>query len=311
MKGEPSKKLLLLLLLTRLFLVPSPAQGLSLEEIYPRIESLLPGDPNLKQLQQDIAYYYRQAHSRRELPPLGIYLYQVTDSDTLFGLAARFNLPYESLATLNHLSRKEDLSAGQTLMVPSMPGLFLPSPPTGELERFLRSWREMPAKEEAYHFLTPRGEEEFLFLPGERFHQIERAFFLGILFRSPLPAGKLSSDYGWRISPITGNEHFHNGIDLAAPRGTEVFPAREGSVIAVGRDSVYGNYIALSHEGGYSTFYGHLDSTSVELNQTVTSTMIIGRVGDTGLSTGPHLHFELRNPNGSFDPESFLPGVER
>lgn len=300
--------------LLSLFLLSPLSTGaweLDLEEFYPPIESLLPGESNLKQLQEDVAFYYRQARAGQELPPLGIYLYRVAAEDSLLTLAARFNLPYETLSTINRIPQKDALETGQVLLVPNMPGLFLPSPPRSELESFLWSWREVPEDQETLPILTPRGEEEFYFLPGKRFHKIERAFFLRILFRSPLESGKLSSNYGWRISPVTGEKHFHKGIDIAAPRSTAVFPAREGRVSALGWSEIYGNYIAISHQGGYTTFYGHLQSILVELNQTVTSSMIIGKVGDTGASTGSHLHFELRSPDGSLDPKNYLPGVTR
>jgi murein DD-endopeptidase MepM/ murein hydrolase activator NlpD len=136
---------------------------------------------------------------------------------------------------------------------------------------------------------------------------VERAFFLDILFHSPVENGSLSSRYGTRISPISGKIHFHNGIDLAAPLGSRVFAARDGKVIETGIDTILGSYIILSHPGDYETVYGHLDSRVVELNQSVTSGMMIGRVGMTGASTGPHLHFEVRKQGESRDPQSLLP----
>lgn len=303
------------LLLPVLFLAlsspPAEPSETALNQLYPVIRSLLPQDPQLKQLQEDVAFYYRQSRAGKDPSPLSLYLYRTTEKDTIFTLSSRFNLPYETLATLNHLSRADQLQPGQLLLVPNAPGLFLPAEPERDLELFIDSWRGTPEEGENYRLMTLRGEEEFTFLRGERFHPIERAYFLTILFRSPLPTGRLTSRYGWRESPISGKVHFHNGIDLAAPRGTEVNPAREGQVVAVGWDDVFGNYVAIRHEGGYTTFYGHLESYTVELNQFVTSTMIIGKVGDSGLSTGPHLHFELRNTRGAFDPESFLSGVER
>jgi murein DD-endopeptidase MepM/ murein hydrolase activator NlpD len=308
--GRPPLLVLSALLLVLSAFPAAPAET-GLDQLYPVIRSLLPQDPQLKQLQEDVSFYYRQSRAGKDPSPLSLYLYRTTEKDTLFTLSSRFNLPYETLATLNHLSRVDQLQPGQLLLVPNAPGLFLPAEPEKDLELFISSWRGAPGEGESYRLMTPRGEEEFIFLRGERFHPIERAYFLTILFRSPLPAGRLTSRYGWRESPISGTIHFHNGIDLAAPRGTEVNPAREGQVVAAGWDDIYGNYVAIRHEGGYTTFYGHLESYLVELNQFVTSTMIIGKVGDTGLSTGPHLHFELRDTKGTFDPESFLSGVER
>ena len=140
---------------------------------------------------------------------------------------------------------------------------------------------------------------KYHFFPGESFHNVERAYFLGILFANPLPRGIVTSGYGIRKSPFTGHNTFHNGIDLAAPAGTVVYAAREGKVTATGYNSTYGKYIIISHDGGYETIYGHLNKIFVELHDEVNSTMIIAEVGSTGLSTGPHLHFEVRKDGKS------------
>jgi len=292
------------------FLSAQTGAGSSLP--YPEIRSLLPQDGFLRQLQEDIAFFHIQERAGRPLPPAGIYMYRAKKGDDFFSLASRFNLPYEALATLNRLSSPSALTEGRVLLVPNMPGLFLPLEPRSELEQFIQTWRQ-PAETEGITLMldTPEGRQSFLFLPGERFHSIERAFFLGILFHNPLPPSRITSWFGNRVSPISGEVHFHSGIDMAAPEGTPVSAAREGTVSAAGADPVYGIYVRIAHVGGYETFYGHLKRSFVQLNQRVTSTMIIGEVGDTGLSTGPHLHFELRKNQEALDPESFLPGVER
>ncbi len=147
------------------------------------------------------------------------------------------------------------------------------------------------------------GERRLTFFPGERFNPVERAFFLRILFRFPLGArGRLTSLYGTRASPFTGHPQFHDGIDIAAPEGTTVVAARDGTVAEVGQDPVLGTFIRLSHQGGYETVYGHLSEALVSLNQEVHSGMMIGKVGTTGRSTGPHLHFEIRRKGSLRDP---------
>jgi len=110
-----------------------------------------------------------------------------------------------------------------------------------------------------------------------------------------------------RVDPFTRQIAFHSGIDLAAPWGTDVYAARSGRVAEVGRDDTYGNYILLDHAGGYQTLYGHLSRILVRLHQEVTSGMIIGKVGSSGMSTGPHLHFEIRFRGRPEDPAPLLP----
>ena len=104
-----------------------------------------------------------------------------------------------------------------------------------------------------------------------------------------------SSGFGMRQSPITHHPAYHTGVDLAAPMGTDVYAARDGVVTDTGTDAVLGQYIVITHEDGWSTVYGHLSARRVRLNDKVESGMMIGNVGSTGESTGPHLHFELQS----------------
>ena len=109
--------------------------------------------------------------------------------------------------------------------------------------------------------------------------------------------GRISSDYGYRRSPISGKRHFHNGIDIAAPRGTPVAAALYGQVGYVGRDNTWGNYVVINHHSGYRTLYAHLHVVRVRVGDSVATGQRIGDVGNTGRSTGPHLHFAV-NQNG-------------
>jgi murein DD-endopeptidase MepM/ murein hydrolase activator NlpD len=98
----------------------------------------------------------------------------------------------------------------------------------------------------------------------------------------------------------------HEGLDLAAPEGTEVFAAREGVVTDLGEDPIYGKYIVLRHGDTWASLYGHLSVIAVTLNSRVRTGSPIGRVGSTGQSTGPHLHFELRRNGQAQDPGKLL-----
>ncbi len=99
----------------------------------------------------------------------------------------------------------------------------------------------------------------------------------------------------------------HQGIDIAAPRFSPIVAAASGVVRETGWDSIYGNYIIIDHDVNYSTFYGHLHSTSVKTNDKIASGELIGTVGSTGKSTSPHLHYEVRFQNKPVEPLSYLP----
>jgi murein DD-endopeptidase MepM/ murein hydrolase activator NlpD len=242
---------------------------------------------------------------------LAVYSYRTTPSDGLFALAARCNVPYDTIATANRLDAAELLGAGRTLILSSTPGLFIPERPASDLERLLAASRaDVPGWTVVLR--TADGESRFRFLPGADFTPTERAFFLNAAFRYPLPAGTVTSSFGIRRNPFSGHVKFHEGVDLAARVGTEVYATRNGTVAAVGEDPVYGRYIILEHEGGWRSFYGHLSATLADLRKPVRSGTIIGRVGTTGQSTGPHLHFELRRNGEARDPASLLPrGMQR
>ena len=124
-----------------------------------------------------------------------------------------------------------------------------------------------------------------------------------------------SSDFGWRQHPVLGGLMLHAGRDLAAPQGTPVVAALGGKVRTAGLAGGYGVAIELEHQQPQRqrTLYGHLSELYVEPGDEVQQGEVIGRVGSTGLSTGPHLHFELRRPSDggwvAVDPGSLLPEV--
>jgi len=108
--------------------------------------------------------------------------------------------------------------------------------------------------------------------------------------------------------PLGPYRHFHYGVDCAAPLGTSVMAAADGAVVAVGHSAVgYGNYVAIGHGGGITTLYGHLLDTTVRVGDSVARGQQIGHEGSTGLSTGPHVHFELRLNDQVVDPMPYLP----
>ena len=129
-----------------------------------------------------------------------------------------------------------------------------------------------------------------------------------------------SSGFGWRLHPLLGSWLMHSGRDFAAPEGAPVVAALSGSVLSSGLAGGYGLAIELNHrEPRRRTLYGHLSELYVKAGQTVQQGDVIGRVGSTGLSTGPHLHFELRLPSatswyavdpGDFDLAGWMPPGE-
>ena len=119
----------------------------------------------------------------------------------------------------------------------------------------------------------------------------------------------ISSRFGERIHPITGELKNHNGMDIAANSGTAVYAADGGKVVLAEWYGGYGNCIMIEHGNGYKTLYGHLSYIGVKNGQYVNQGDTIGQVGSTGNSTGPHLHFEVYSNGSRIDPEQFYSGL--
>ena len=115
-----------------------------------------------------------------------------------------------------------------------------------------------------------------------------------------------SSVYGYRVHPIYGTVKFHAGEDIPASYGAEILAAASGTVTTAGWVSGYGNYTVIDHGGGTMTAYGHQSSILVSVGQYVQQGQVIGYVGSTGNSTGPHLHFEVYQNGSTVDPKSFF-----
>lgn len=118
----------------------------------------------------------------------------------------------------------------------------------------------------------------------------------------------LSSSYGWRRNPFTGQLSMHEGLDFSAPHGTPIRSAAGGVVRTVTVHRGYGNMVEIDHGEGLMTRYAHAQTVLVKEGALVTRGQLIARVGSTGLSTGPHLHFEVRQDDKPLDPRSFLAG---
>ena len=134
------------------------------------------------------------------------------------------------------------------------------------------------------------------------------------LMRTPIDGARLSSRFGKRKHPILGYTRLHAGIDFAAPRGTPIYAAGNGTILNAGRNGGYGKYIRVRHNGTYQTAYGHLSkfARSARKGARVKQGQVIGYVGSTGRSTGPHLHYEVLRNGRQINPRSVrIPSGEK
>ena len=123
--------------------------------------------------------------------------------------------------------------------------------------------------------------------------------------------GRVSSGFGYRKDPFTGGIVFHRGMDIAAAAGTAVYPVRGGKVTFSGHQKGYGNVVIVDHGDGFVTKYGHNRANLVDTGTLVGPDTVIAEVGDTGRSTGPHLHFEVSYEGKNVRPETVLAGIAK
>lgn len=125
----------------------------------------------------------------------------------------------------------------------------------------------------------------------------------------PLMAPRISSEFGMRKHPIRKVMRHHDGMDLAAPLGAQVRAIADGVVVYADPYAGYGNLVVIMHKAGITTHYGHLSKIDVQPGKHVRAGQIIATVGSTGISTGPHLHLEVRINGEAVDPEIVVPNL--
>jgi len=242
-------------------------------------------------------------------PPLTLRTnsYTVQVGDTLSGIAQRSGLAMDTVISFNGIQDARALKVGSRLALPNANGLKYRVRRGDSLEeiahRFgvalndLLDWNNLESS------LIVPGQE--LFVPGARLgeHELNRVF--GRLFILPT-RGRLSSRFGMRGDPFTGVSRFHNGLDVAGAVGTPVLAAMSGRVSMVGFNPNYGRYVILSHAEGFQTLYGHLDGFQVRKGARVKQGEPIGTMGNSGYSTGSHLHFAIFLRGEPVDPSRYL-----
>lgn len=127
-------------------------------------------------------------------------------------------------------------------------------------------------------------------------------------FTSPVDGARISSKFGYRIHPIRKTRRMHTGVDYAAPTGTPVKATADGTVVRAGVAGGYGNMVEVQHSDGTTSRYAHLHAFRTSVGQPVKQGQVIGLVGSTGMSTGPHLHFEIRKNGSPVDPLGMISG---
>ncbi len=235
--------------------------------------------------------------------------YRVRRGDMIGIIAENFGITEDTIISVNNIRSSRLLQIGTYLKIPSIPGILYTVKSDSETTESISKKYEIDnAKLCAVNRLDSDASLKagsMLFLPEAKLDRVTRQEINGDLFKKPIHARwYLSSRFGWRSSPFTGARSYHSGVDMACSPGTNIFAAMPGVVTSTGYNNVYGNYVIVSHHGGYKTLYGHMSAITTKPGKVVSFDSVIGKVGSTGMSTGPHLHFTVFKNGKQVNPQN-------
>ncbi len=237
-------------------------------------------------------------------------LYIVREGDTLSGIAKLFGVSNGTILSANDLSSKDVLSVGQKLVILPITGINYTVKKGDTLESIAKKYGGDPVEIASYNsvdnstlavgstIIIPNGE-----VPAPKSSSSSSGVRVG---REPAhnigPAGD-AAQIAYYIAPLsnytkTQGIHGYNAVDLAAPKGTPIVAAATGDVVIArsgGWNGGYGSYVVIQHDNGSQTLYSHMSKVATYDGAHVVQGQVIGYVGQTGLATGPHVHFEIRN----------------
>jgi murein DD-endopeptidase MepM/ murein hydrolase activator NlpD len=236
----------------------------------------------------------------------------IAQKENFWKVAKQYHVNIDSIIGANQGLAKLSAAAGQTIRVPNQRGV-VHLIEDGENTETIAALYSVPVASivvlnnlQPKHILVPGLE---LFIPRAKpvrlSEDMTAQYSLRGIFGSPLP-GRITSGMGMRKHPVGGFRGKHTGIDLAASPGTRIDAAAAGTVLQTGEGEYIGKFVILGHKDSYTTIYGHCSQILTAAGKSVKKGQIIAKVGNTGRTTGPHLHFEIRKNGIPQNPLSYL-----
>jgi murein DD-endopeptidase MepM/ murein hydrolase activator NlpD len=239
--------------------------------------------------------------------PLLFFAHHLERGDMIGNLAIKYGLSQDTLISVNGINNTRSIQAGAALKIPNQDGVMHKVAAGETIHAIAEKYEVRPGPivtaNELFSEKVLAGST--IFVPGGKMNEMMLQEINGDLFIRPV-RGRITSLYGWRISPISGRRSFHSGLDIAAPSGTPIGAGMSGRVTSVGYSAVFGNYVIISHHSNYRTLYAHLSSVKTRSGSYVSTGQTIGYVGNTGQSTGPHLHFQVYKSGVTVNPNMLM-----
>ena len=233
--------------------------------------------------------------------------YTSVKGDSAESISKKFGISSETIYLTNFIKKRIRFSEGTKLSIPNMEGRMIVVQKNDSLfrisDRYAVKWERIVDANNLQSSIIKPGAK--IFIPDSKMTKYEKEAFTDKFFIHPIK-GIITSGYGLRKDPITGVLDFHTGIDIKNDKGKPVKSVRSGKVVFTGWQKVYGNFVMIKHDREIITIYGHLDSIEVQKDQRVAQGELIGKVGDSGRTTGPHLHFEVRRAGKIVNPKDYF-----
>jgi murein DD-endopeptidase MepM/ murein hydrolase activator NlpD len=234
--------------------------------------------------------------------------YTIQRGDSISKIAASYSLSMDTVIAFNNIGNAKRIREGSVIRIPNMDGIPYTVQRGDSLSKIsARFGVPLEVILDANNLETELiSAGTSLFVPGAKMTREDLKKALGEFFLYPIK-GRLTSPFGWRIDPVNGIVgRNHAALDLAAPTGTPIKASADGTIAVAGLSSTYGKYVIISHSDGYETMYAHMNKIYLNKGAKVLQGTVIGEVGNTGYSTGPHLHFGVFKNGKAINPAEVL-----
>ena len=231
----------------------------------------------------------------------------IVQGDMIGYIAIRSGLNEDTLISVNDIKNTRLLQIGQVIRIPNQDGIYYTVKAGDTLESIAAQYSTTTSNISFVNelFTDTLAPNSVLFIPGAKLDWVNRQEINGDLFIWPV-TGRITSSYGYRTDPFAGTRQFHTGLDISAVEGTPIKAAMAGRVSQIGYDDSYGNHVLITHHSGYRTLYAHMSVIRVKAGAYVETGERIGDVGNTGQSTGPHLHFTVYKDGVTVNPRVLM-----